>query len=99
LDKTGRKYKISTTNAEVVHLSIEVNAEIVLADEEEVRDAAQESGIKVKGCLGLLVDSVKNKIVSPFHAIKDIDNLVSSGYRIRDDIVKETKATLRRWSK
>jgi hypothetical protein len=94
-----QKYKISTTNAEVVHLSIEVNAEVVLADEEEVREATQEAGIKVKGCLGLLLDSVKNKMVTPSQAIKDIDNLISSGYRIRNDIVKELKATLRRWSR
>jgi len=90
---------VSVTNAEVIQLSKELNAEIVLANEEEVRVAAQEAGFQVKGCLGILVDSVKNKIISPRQAIQDIDNLLASGYRISEDIISRLKETLRRWDK
>lgn len=93
----SQKYNVSSANAEVIQLSKELNAEIVLANEEEVRDAAQEAGFQVKGCLGILVESVKNKIIPPRQAIKDIDNLAASGYRISDDIVKRLKETLKRW--
>ena len=95
----SERYKVSTTNAEVIQLSKELNAEIVLANEEEVRDAAQEAGFQVKGCLGILVDSVKNKIISPWQAIQDIDNLVTSGYRISEDIIKRLKESLRSWDR
>lgn len=94
----SEKYKVSAVNAEVIQLAKELNAQIVLANEEEVREAAQEAGFQVKGCLGILVDSVKNKILSPRQAIQDIDNLVASGYRIGDDIINGLKETLRRWS-
>lgn len=95
----SERYKVSVTNAEVIQLSKELNAEIVLANEEEVRVAAQEAGFQVKGCLGILVDSVKNKIISPRQAIQDIDNLLASGYRISEDIIRRLKETLRRWDK
>lgn len=95
----SERYKVSTTNSEVIQLSKELNAEIVLANEDEIRDAAQEAGFQVKGCLGILVDSVKNEIISPSHAIQNIDNLVASGYRISDDIIKRLKETLRRWNR
>jgi len=89
---------VSAANAEVIQLAKELNAQIVLANEEEVRDAAQEAGFQVRGCLGILIDSVKNKILSPRQAIQDIDNLVASGYRISDDIISGLKETLRRWA-
>jgi len=94
----SEKYKMSSVNAEVIQLAKELNAQIVLANEEEVREAAQEASFQVKGCLGILVDSVKNKILSPRQAIQDIDNLVASGYRVDDDIINGLKETLRRWS-
>ncbi len=95
----SQRYRVSATNAEVIQLSKELNSKIVLADEEEVRDAAQEAGLQVKGCLGILVDSVKNKIISSRQAVQDIDNLVASGYRISNDIIDGLKNTLRRWDR
>jgi len=99
IKELSEKYKVSATNAEVIQLSKELNAEIVLANEEEVRVAAQEAGFQVKGCLGILVDSVKNNIISPEQSIQDIDNLVASGYRISEDIINRLKDNLRRWDR
>ena len=72
---------------------------VIAANEEEVRNAAEEAGFQVKGCLGILVDSVKNKIISSGQAMQDIDDLVASGYRINGDIIKGLKETLRRWDR
>ncbi|MEM2145556.1 MAG: DUF3368 domain-containing protein [Candidatus Jordarchaeaceae archaeon] len=91
------EYKVSLSNAEVIQLAKEINAAIVLANEEEIRDAAESSGFKVRGCLGVLVEAVKSKIISPRQAIQDIDNLVSSGYRISEDIINKVKENLWRW--
>ncbi|WXG41579.1 MAG: DUF3368 domain-containing protein [Candidatus Freyarchaeum deiterrae] len=87
---------MSLSNAEVIQLAKEINATIVLANEEEIREAAESSGFKVRGCLGVLIEAVKNKIISPRQAIQDIDNLVKSGYRISDDIINNIKENLRR---
>lgn len=91
------EYKVSLSNAEVIQLAKEINAAIVLANEEEIRDAAESSGFKVRGCLGVLIEAVKSKIISPRQAIQDIDNLVSSGYRISEDIINKVKENLWRW--
>ena len=47
------------------------DAEVVLADEEEVREGAEERGFDVRGCLGILLESVKRGILTPQKAIKD----------------------------
>ena len=43
------EYGISVSNAEVIQLAKEMNAEVVLADEEEVREGAEERGFDVRG--------------------------------------------------
>ena len=96
--KIAQEYKTSTSNAEVIQLAKELNADLVLANEEEVRTAAEISGFKVKGCLGILIEAVKNEIISSQHAIQDVDNLIKSGYRIKDEVIKMVKDTLGRWN-
>jgi len=43
------EYGISVSNAEVIQLAKEMNAEVVLVDEEEVREGAEERGFDVRG--------------------------------------------------
>ena len=43
------EYGISVSNAEVIQLAKKMNAEVVLADEEEVREGAEERGFDVRG--------------------------------------------------
>ena len=53
------EYGISVSNAEVIQLAKEMNAEVVLADEEEVREGAEERGFDVREGLGILLVSVR----------------------------------------
>jgi len=92
----SHRYRISVSNAEVIQLAKETNAQVVLANEEEVRNAAEGAGFKVRGCLGILMEAVKNGILPPQQAIQDVDNLVKSGYRVSDDIIRMVKEALRR---
>lgn len=92
----SQRYKVSISNAEVIQLAKEMNAKVVLADEEEVRGAAEVAGFKVRGCLGMLMEAAKNEILSPQQATQDVDNLVESGYRVSDDIIRTVKDALRR---
>jgi len=80
----------------VIQLAKEVNAEMVLADEAEVREAAEDAGFKVRGCLGILTVAVKSGILPSQQAIRDVDNLVSTGYRVSEDIIREVKEALSR---
>jgi predicted nucleic acid-binding protein len=89
-------YKVSASNAEVIQLAKETNTELVLADEQEVRDGAESAGFKAMGCLGILVNAVKGRFISSQQAVESIDNLVKSGYRISDDILRAVKESLHR---
>lgn len=91
----AEEYNVGITNAEVIQLAKELNADIVLANEEEVRTAAEESGFRVKGCLGIITEAAKNKEITVWQAIKDIDNLVASGYRISDEVISRAKEILK----
>jgi len=45
--------------AKVFQLANEVEADIILVDELEVRKLARERGFRVRGCLGLLLEGVR----------------------------------------
>lgn len=66
------KYKISLSNAEATQLAKEINAEMVLANEEEVRSGAEAAGFKIKGYLDIILDAVKEGFISPQQVLGDI---------------------------
>ena len=69
--RKGMRKLRAVSDAEVIQLAKEMNAEVVLADEEEVREGAEEGGFDVRGCLDILLESVKRGILTPQKAIKD----------------------------
>ena len=84
----ARKFKIQTANAETVQLALELKPEFVLADEEEIRRLADEAGIKIRGCLGILIDAVRNGFISVSEAKAAVEELRGSGYRMSGEILK-----------
>lgn len=86
---------INLANAETVQLAREVKAATLLANEEEVRELAGEFGIKTTGCLGLLIEAVKRKLITVKQAKEDAERLVKEGYRISEDVLKEFRVLLR----
>ncbi|MBC7090501.1 MAG: DUF3368 domain-containing protein [Nitrososphaeria archaeon] len=87
--KIATAHKIHSSNAETIQLAREIRASILLADEEEVRELATEFGLKVRRCLGLLVESVKQKLISVEDAKNDAKRLIEEGYRISEKVLKE----------
>lgn len=81
-------------NTETVQLAREVKATTLLANEEEVRELASQFGIEVKGCLGLLIEAVKRRLMTVEEARKDAERLVEEGYRISEEVLKEFHALL-----
>ena len=80
---------IHLANAETVPLAREAKASILLANEEEVRELAGQFGIKVRGCLGLLIDAVKRNLITVNGAREDAERLVEEGYRVSEEVLKE----------
>jgi len=84
----AKEKRIHMANAETIQLARETNPDFVLADEEEVRSLAEEDDFKIRGCLGILVDGVRKKLISISDAKKEVKGLRASGYRMSDEILK-----------
>ena len=80
---------IQLANSETVQLAREVKATTLLADEEEVRELARQFGIEVKGCLGLLIEGVRRKLLTVKDAERDAKRLVEHGYRASGEVLSE----------
>jgi len=86
---------VHLANAETVQLAREVKATTLLANEEEVRGLAGQFGIEVRGCLGLLIEAVKRKLITIKEAKGDVERLIEEGYRVSEEVLKEFYALLR----
>jgi len=93
--ESAKKFKIQTVNAETVQLALEVKPNFVLADEEEIRRLAEENGLKIRGCLGILIDGVRNGFISVSEAKNGVEELRASGYRMSREILKAFYALLK----
>lgn len=84
-----RRYGISLGNAETIQLASEKKAELALADEAEVRELLEEHGVKARGCIGVLIEAAKKRIISTNQAKKGLRDLVDSGYRVGDTVLNQ----------
>lgn len=76
-------------------MALEVKPNFVLADEEEIRRLAEENGLKIRGCLGILIDGVRSGFISISEAKKGVEELRASGYRMSREILKTFHALLK----
>lgn len=82
-------HRIHLANAETVQLARESKADVLIADEEEVRELAAEFGLEVRGCLGLLAEAAKGRLITVAEAKKDARRLVEEGYRVSEEVLRE----------
>lgn len=87
--------RIHMANAETIQLAQEVKPDFVLADEEEIRRLVEENNIRIRGCLGILIDGVRRKLISISEAKRGVQELRNSGYRISIEILKTFDALLK----
>ena len=80
--------RIHLANAEIVQLARESKADVLLADEEEVRELAAEFGLEVRGCLGLLAEAAGGRLVTVAEAERDARRLVEEGYRVSEEVLR-----------
>jgi len=91
-DKAGvadlmRRYGISLGNAETVQLAVEGGAEVALADEADVRELLEKHGVKVRGCIGVVIEAARRGVIGRNEAKKGLERLVESGYRVSDKVL------------
>ena len=80
--------RIHLANAETVQLARESKADVLLADEEEVRELAAEFGLEVRGCLGLLAEAAGGRLIAVGEAERDARRLVEEGYRVSEEVLR-----------
>ena len=63
------KYKIHRGEADSILLAKQLNADLLLINERDGREAAKSCGIHVKGTIGIIFDCVKKQIITKIDAI------------------------------
>jgi len=86
--RTAKEQGIQMANAETIQLALEIKPSLVLANEEEVRSLAEEAGLKIRGCLGILIEGARKKLISVPEARRGVEEIRASGYRVSDEILK-----------
>jgi predicted nucleic acid-binding protein len=82
------EYGVSLGNAETVQLAVECKAGLALADELEVRNLLEEARVKVRGCIGLLIEAARKHMLQRSEAEEAIGRLVETGYRVGSNVLK-----------
>jgi len=82
-------------DAEVVRLALEIRAKLVLVDELRIRKVLGNRGVKVRGCMGILVEAAERCLISPNEAECAIEKLVRTGYRVCSKLIRKVRSLLR----
>lgn len=73
---------------ECIILAGEIGAKAVLIDDKKARKIARQAGIEVIGTLGVLVMAVKENILQRDEAVKVVERLVKSDFRLSKTVVQ-----------
>ena len=93
--KIAEHHGIQMANAETVRLAKELKSSLVLADEQEVRGLVEDYGFEVRGCLGVLIEAARARLITASEAMKAAEELRSSGYRISNKTLKSFREALK----
>ncbi len=91
------KIKATTTNClsnleldagekSVLCLAQELNAKVVLIDERSARTAAKLLGLRPRGTISILLESVKKKIVTFDEFLALLNKLTQEGFRLSEEV-------------
>ena len=75
--------------AAVISLALKQNVETVIIDEKKARAYARLYGLKPKGTLSILIRAIEQKRVSKTEGRRLVLELVTLGYRIKEDLLSE----------
>ena len=81
------RYGIHIGEAHVKELAEELHAEIFLSNERKVRIAAKEEGFFVVGTVGVILRGANQGCLTKEEAIKSLNKLKASGFRIHPSII------------
>ncbi len=89
-DHLIEKYLIHKGEAESIQLALETQAELILMNERDGRNAAKSEGLKVKGSIGVLFDAFKAGIISKDDALSILSRFKDDPqvFWINPDIIK-----------
>lgn len=86
---TKKKGNISSSQLhrgeiETINLAISLSTDVILLDDEEARIFAKGLNLKVKGTLGIIIDSFRKKIITRKKALRILDELNKTMYLSAD---------------
>lgn len=78
-----------TGECECIVLAGEIGVKTVLIDDKKARKIARQAGFEVVGTLGILVMAVKEKILPKEEAVKIVELLVESDFRLSETVIQQ----------
>ena len=90
------RHGLHAANAEVLQLAVERGARELLADDAKIRELAEKLGIKVRGCMGVLIEAARRGLLSVHEAREALDELVRRGYRASREVLRRAHEILSR---
>lgn len=77
--------------SEAIILAQELNADVLLMDENKGRKVAQQLNIPLSGILGVLIDSFNSGLLNKFEVSECLDTLQQTGRRISGHLINKVR--------
>ncbi len=92
------KYLIHKGEADSIQLALETSAELILMNEREGRNAAKSEGLRVKGSIGILFDSLKAGLINKDDALRILLKFRDNPqiFWIEPDIIEEAMEKIKK---
>ena len=75
--------------AECIALAVEQKASLIITDDKKAKNYAKRIGINVIGTLGLIVQAVNERVLTPEEGIKTIERLKEINFRLNDTVIAQ----------
>ena len=92
------EFSLHAGEIEVISLAREMEIKTVIIDDAKARSAAELAGLIPVGTLGIILHAVKNNIMDFDEFLSTLENIIDSGFYIKDDVYVKVIRTARKLS-
>jgi len=92
--KIGEKLELHRGEMHALSLALHANVKYFLADDKLARVAARILGLKVIGCLGIIMKAYETGIVTKNEAFETVQKLVKSGLWVSPEVLGEVLTSI-----
>jgi predicted nucleic acid-binding protein len=92
------EFSLHAGEIEVISLAREMEIKTVIIDDAKARSAAELAGLIPVGTLGIILHAIKNNIINFDEFLSTLEDIIESGFYIKDDVYIKVIRTARKLS-